>query len=142
MAVKNNKPKNFNGMSYREVQRTNSDRRKQLSKEDQKWLKDNDFRNVGWTAVIALYEKIDELLDKQYLEDLSLGELFLEADRIGNKYLTPDEIEAHNRELAAVTNEIDEEVDRQFPDTEMEFVDFSRAAPQSGSSVKKSKRRR
>ncbi|MGG6298080.1 hypothetical protein ACQ4M4_27115 [Leptolyngbya sp. AN02str] len=130
-------------MSYREVQRANSTRRQRLSKEDQTWLKENGFRNLGWTAIIALYEKIDELLDKQHLGELSLGELFLEADRIGNKYLTTEEIEAHNQQLATVANDIDEEIDRQFPDTDVEVIDFGRTAiARSHSTGKRNKRKR
>ncbi|MBH8574779.1 hypothetical protein I8752_17470 [Nostocaceae cyanobacterium CENA369] len=73
-----------------------------------------------------LYQKIEELLDKYQLEDLTLEELFLEADRIGNKYLTSQEIEEFNQRLSREVNDISEEIDKQFPDTEIEFIDFSK----------------
>lgn len=128
MTAKKSKKRNFNGMSYRKTQRANSDRRHKLRKEDQKWLRGNGFRNVGWDNVIDLYNKIEGFLEQYRLEDFSLGDLFLEADRIGNKYLTDEEIEVFNQQLAKETNEIEEEVDRQFPDTEMEIIDFSQKA--------------
>ncbi|NJN59109.1 MAG: hypothetical protein HC879_17235 [Leptolyngbyaceae cyanobacterium SL_5_9] len=69
---------------------------------------------------------MEELLEQDRLGKLSLGDLFLEADRIGNKYLTSEEIEISNQQLAEETNEIEEEIDRQFPDTEGESIDFSK----------------
>ena len=119
------KKRNFNGMSYREAQRTNSANRSKLQKEDQKWLKDNGYRNFGWDSVIALYQKNKEFLDKYALEDLTLEELFLEVDRIGNKYLDSHEIEEFNQALSKELNEIADEIDKQFPDTEIEVTDFS-----------------
>jgi hypothetical protein len=125
--MNNKKPekRNFNGMSYVELQRTNSQNRTRIRKEEINWLKDNFYKNIGWSNVINLYEKITEFLDKYKLDDLSLEELFLEADRIGNKYLTPQEIENFNQKLSQEVNAIAEEVDKQFPDTEIEFIDFS-----------------
>lgn len=125
MASKKSQKRNFNGMSYGEVQRANSENRSKLKKEDQKWLKDSGYKNVGWDNVITLYRKVEELLDKFPFEDMSLEELFLEADRIGNKYLTPEEIEEFNQQLSQEVTEIGELVDKQFPDTEMEVIDFS-----------------
>ena len=125
MANKKSQKRNFNGMSYAEVQRTNSQNRSKLEQEDQKWLKDNDYKNVGWDNVIALYRKIEELLDKFRFEDMSLEELFLEADRIGNKYLALEEIKEFDQQLSKEVAEIGELVDKQFPDTETEFIDFS-----------------
>lgn len=124
MAYKKSKQINFNGMSYREVQRANSKNRNKLPKKDQKWLKDNGYKNIGWDNVINLCQKIKDFLDKVRLEDLTLEELFLEADRIGNKYLTIQEIQEVNQKLAKEVNEIAEEIDKQFPDTESEIVDF------------------
>jgi hypothetical protein len=125
MTNKKNKRINFNGMSYRQVQRANSKNRSKIHKEDQRWLKENSYRNVGWDNVTNLYQKIEEFLDKYRLEDLTLEELFLEADRIGNKYLTSQEIEEFNQRLSKEVNEIAEEFDKQFPDTEIEVIDFS-----------------
>jgi len=117
--------RNFDGMSYREVQCANSSNRIKLQKEDQKWLKDNNHKNVGWNNVVTLHQKIKEFLDKYSLEDLTLEDLYLEADRIGNKYLDRHEIEEFNQALSKELNEISEEIDRQFPDTDIETVDFS-----------------
>jgi hypothetical protein len=126
MASKKNTARKFNGMSYREVQHANSVNRDKLKKEDRKWLKDNGYKNVGWASIISLFQKIEEILDKSRLEDLTLEELFLEADRIGNKYLSDQEIKEFNQRLAEEVNEISEEIDKQFPDTEIEFIDFSK----------------
>ncbi len=119
------KKREFNGMSYREVQSLNSEKRNNLKKEDQKWLKDNAYRNIGWDNIINLYQKIEEFLDKYPLKDLTLEELFLEADRIGNKYFTSQEIEEFNHKLSKEINDIAEEIDKQFPSTEIEVIDFS-----------------
>ncbi|QHG20015.1 hypothetical protein A6V25_13065 [Nostoc sp. ATCC 53789] len=74
---------------------------------------------------MRLYHKIKEFLDKYQFDDLTLEELFLEADRIGNKYLTSQEIQETNYNLAKEVNEIAEEIDKQYPDTEIEIIDFS-----------------
>lgn len=125
MPTKKSLKRTLNGLSYHTAQRTNSNNKKKLNPEDQKWLKDNGYRNVGWENVINLYQKIEELLDKYKFEDLTLEELFLEADRIGNKYLTPEEIQEYNQQLAKEVSEISELIDQQFPDTEIEVIDFS-----------------
>lgn len=111
----------FEGMTYREVQRSNSQNRAKLHKDEQQWLKKNGYKNVGWEAIIRLYEKI-----QSFLQDSTLEDLFLEADRIGNKYQTPEEVTAFNQEFSEIVNEISEEIDRQFPDTETESIDFSK----------------
>jgi hypothetical protein len=121
----NHKSRKFKGLSYREVQRHNSAQRGKLKPEEQKWLKENSYKNVGWDNVIHLYEKIEEFLEQNQIEDLSLEELFLEADRIGNKYLTNQEIEDFNQKLSQEVNEISELIDQQFPDTEIEVIDFN-----------------
>jgi len=141
MAAKKSKKRLFNGLGYHEVQRANSDRRKQLRKEEQEWLKENKFRNIGWDNVISLYNKIEEFLKQYRLEDSSLEELFLEADRIGNKYLTTEEIEDFNRKLAKEVSEIEEVTDKHFPDEEMEVIDFSeKQSRKPRKPAKKSKR--
>ncbi|MFM6622197.1 MAG: hypothetical protein ACKPJO_31695, partial [Dolichospermum sp.] len=88
MVVSKNRKKNFQGMSYRELQQHNSQNRIKLSQDDKKWLKKNGYKNLGWDNVINLYNTIQDFLVKYQVEDLTLEELFLEADRIGNKYLT------------------------------------------------------
>ena len=112
-------------MTYRELQKHNSQNRIKLSPEDQKWLKENGYKNLGWDHVINLYNRVQDFLVKYQVENLTLEELFLEADHIGNKYLTEDEIQDFQQKLAKEVNEIAEAIDRQFPQTEMEIIDFS-----------------
>jgi hypothetical protein len=131
MATQKSQKRNFNGLSYSQVQRTNSDNRSKLKKEDQKWLKDNGYKNVGWNNVINLYQKIEEILDPSRFEEMSLEELFLEADRVGNKYLTPEEIATFNQQLSKEAAEIGELIDQQFPDTEIEVVDYGKTPRKS-----------
>lgn len=125
MTENKNKKTIFNGMSYRDTQRINSKNRDKLKQEDIHWLKIEGYKNVGWNNVISLYHKIKDFLDKYLFDDLTLEELFLEADRIGNKYFTGQEMQETNYRLAKEVNEIAEEIDKQFPDTEIEFIDFS-----------------
>lgn len=117
--------KKFKNLSYREVQRLNSENRRKLKSDDQKWLKENGYKNVGWDNVIHLYQKLEEFLEQYQIEELTLEELFLEADRIGNKYLTPQEVKEFNQKMTQTTNEISELIDQQFPDVEAEVLDFS-----------------
>jgi len=126
MTDKKSKKKIFQSMSYREVQLANSKNRNELSKADQQWLKNSGYKNVGWDKVIILYKKIQELLrERDNLNDLSLGDLFLEADRIGNKYLTKEEVTENNQKLAKANSMINDQIDRSFPDQEDEIIDFS-----------------
>jgi hypothetical protein len=127
MVSKKSIKKTFEGKGYREVQRTNSANRCKLCKEDRQWLKDNGYKNVGWENIIKLYQKIEEFLDKYRFKELELEELFLEADRIGNKYQTDQEREDFNQKLSNELSEIAEEIDKQFPDTEIEVIDFSKS---------------
>ncbi len=113
-------------MTYREVQQANSKNRTELSKSDQQWLKKAGYRNVGWDKVIVLYQKIEELHQEQDdLNSLSLGDLFLESDRIGDKYLDSEEIDKNSQKLALANNIINDQIDKFFPDTEDEIIDFS-----------------
>jgi hypothetical protein len=121
--------KTYQGLNYRSVQQKNTLSRTKLPKIQQVWLKDNHYKNVGWEAVIQLCEKIAELLEQVELEEFSLEELFLEADRIGNKYQTPEEVSQFQEAMAVEANEIADSVDRQFPQTEAEVIDFSRSVP-------------
>jgi len=132
MAKKKSSTRKFNELSYREVQNSNSSNRANLKREDQKWLKENSYKNVGWSNVISLYEQIKELLSKYKLDDLTLEDLFLEADRIGSKYQTSQEKEEFNQRLSKEVEEVSIEIDQQFPDTEIEVIDF-------GSKTKKGK---
>jgi hypothetical protein len=119
-----NRQRQFHGMNYREVQIINSNNRTKLNREDLIFLKNNGYKNVGWNNLINLFEKLEEILDRYNLKNWTLEELFLEADRIGNKYLTKDEREEFDRQLSKEVNKIAEEIDRQFPDRETEIIDF------------------
>jgi hypothetical protein len=118
----------FGGMSYRDVQRSNSDRKSKLPKQQQNWLKQNGYRNVGWDNIIQLYQKINELLSEPDSDEPTLEDLFLKADQIGNKYQTPEEIEAFQQQLSKEVEAIADTIDRQFPDTEVEFIDYGKQA--------------
>ncbi|KYC44241.1 hypothetical protein WA1_02900 [Scytonema hofmannii PCC 7110] len=56
---------------------------------------------------------------------MTLEELFLEADRIGNKYLTRNDIEEFNQQFSKEVAEIGDLIEQQFPDTEIEVIDYS-----------------
>lgn len=116
----------FSGMSYRDVQRSNSDRKSKLPKQQQKWLKENGYRNVGWDNIIQLYQKINELLSEPDSDEPTLEDLFLKADQIGNKYQTSEEIKAFQQQLSKEVEAIADTIDRQFPDTEVEFIDYGK----------------
>lgn len=126
MVVKQTKSKTFAGMTYRQLQRKNKSDRAQLSKKDRIWLKTNNYRNIGWTNVINLFQKIKELKERESIRKLDLEQLFIEADRIGNKYLTGKEIQNRNLKIARELNEIADIIDSQFPDRTVEVVDYSR----------------
>ncbi|MBD2358898.1 hypothetical protein H6G41_30600 [Tolypothrix sp. FACHB-123] len=128
MTNKKSKNHSFKGMSYRKVQSTNSKKRSKLRREEQAWLKENNYKNIGWHNVINLYSKIEEFFQKYQIEELTLEELFLESDRVGNKYLTSQEITEFNQKLAIEVNDIATIIDQQFPDTEVEFIDFSKTS--------------
>jgi hypothetical protein len=118
--------KEFNGMGYRQVQRSNSDNKAKMQSEEVQLLKNSGYKNVGWEKVTQLYLKIQEMSISPYLENWSLDELFLEADRIGRKYQSVDEIVTFEKQFTMLSQEIDDEIDRCFPDTEVEKIDFSR----------------
>lgn len=120
----------FSGMSYREIQRSNSTRRSQLPKPDQVWLKENGYKNVGWDNVIQLHQKINERLAQPDGDEPTLEELFLQADRIGQKYQTPEEIAAFKQQMTTEVGAISELIDQQFPETDVEVIDY-RQAPRS-----------
>lgn len=142
MAKQKYQKRKFSGMNYREVQRSNSVRRSQLTTSQQTWLKEKGYKNVGWDHVIRLYQKINELLAYPDEDEPTLEELFLEADRIGQKYQTPEEIEAFNQQMTAEVSAIADLIDQQFPETEGEVIDFSaKAGFQSGSRQSRRKNR-
>jgi hypothetical protein len=115
----------YNGMKYRQLQSYNTQKRQSLTEEKKQWLKSNDYRNIGWEKIIKLYEKITEFLLKDSLQDISLEDIFLEADRIGNKYQNSEEIHKLNQQLSQINQEISDEIDKHFPDDEIVFLNFS-----------------
>ncbi|MBW4467624.1 MAG: hypothetical protein KME07_19525 [Pegethrix bostrychoides GSE-TBD4-15B] len=123
--------KQFNGFSYRALQQSNSKQRRLLSKTEQQWLKANGYKNLGWSNVIQLHQKISEFQNQTPPDDPTLEELFLQADRVGNKYLGDSEIAEFNQKLAQEVSEVSELIDQQFPDTEVEIIDFSHSQPKT-----------
>jgi hypothetical protein len=118
--------KEFNGMGYRQVQRSNSDNKLKLKFEEVQLLKNSGCKNVGWEKVVQLYLKIQELLSSPYRNNWSLSELFAEAERIGNKYQSAQEISDFEMKFTVLSQEIDEEIDKIYPDNQIEIIDFSR----------------
>ena len=116
----------FEGMKYRKVQRKNKRNRNLLKTENQQWLKDNNFKNSGWQNIIDLYCKIVELQRQEEIGEMDLENLFLEADRIGNKYFTPQELQAKQQAISKELNEIANILDKQYPAREIEVVDYSK----------------
>lgn len=113
-------------MSYRQIQRKNSRNRNQLTKDKQQWLKDHGYYNLGWNNVINLFQKIKEIQELDIIKKSNLEELFIEADRIGNKYLNNKEINQFNLKIAQELNEIADIIDLQFPDHTFEVIDYSK----------------
>ena len=113
-------------MGYRQIQRSNSDNKAKITSDEIQLLKNSGYKNVGWEKVTQLYLKIQEMLTSPYRENWSLDELFLEADRIGRKYQSVDEIATFEKQFTMLSQEIDDEIERHFPDTEVEIIDFSR----------------
>ncbi|NEP63848.1 MAG: hypothetical protein F6K31_44315 [Symploca sp. SIO2G7] len=141
MASRKRQSRTFSGMSYREVQRSNLTRRSRLPKTDQIWLKANGYKNVGWDNVTRLYQKINELLAQPDADDEpTLEQLFLEADRIGQKYQTPEEIEAFNQQMNTEVSAISDLIDQQFPETEVEVIDYSQT-PHSRVKTRRNRKR-
>ncbi|MBF2029229.1 MAG: hypothetical protein IGS48_21125 [Oscillatoriales cyanobacterium C42_A2020_001] len=128
MASKKSGKRLFCGMSYREVQQSNSARRSHLPKQDQQWLKENGYRNIGWDNVIKLHQKINDLLSTSDSDEPTLEELFLKADQIGSQYQTLEEIEAFNQALSKEVEAIANTIDQQFPDEEVEYIDYSQSS--------------
>ena len=126
MSSKKSLARTFQGMNYRKVQRKNSRDCQLLTKENQIWLKKHNYRNLGWTNVIQLFEKIRELQEQEIVKSLSLEELFIEADRIGNKYLNSQEINQRHQRIAQELDKIADIIDSQYPDQKVEIIDYSK----------------
>jgi hypothetical protein len=121
--MSNKKLTSHKGLGYKALQKNNRSQREKLSKTDCNWLKVNGYHNVGWSNVISLSDKIQSL---QELAEWSLEDLFLEVDRIGEKYQEPEEIQAFQAEMAIEAEQISEIIDQIFPDNEPEIINFSR----------------
>jgi hypothetical protein len=140
------KPTRSDGLNYRDLQKANGQRRDRLTKADRAELKHQGFRNVGWDNVIRLSQRLDELLGPALDPNLpdpdlpSLESLFLEADRIGNTYQSAEEIAAFNQALAEASSAVDEAIDRQFPDNDVEIIQFQ-PNPVRGRSAQRKPRR-
>jgi len=124
MASKN-KARTFEKMKYRQVQRKNSRNRNILPRSKQKWLKENGYRNIGWNNVIDLFKKIKDIQQEEDIKSSSLEELFLEADRLGNKYLDSQEIQQRNLAIANELGQIADIFNEQFPDNTVEVIDYA-----------------
>jgi hypothetical protein len=109
-------------LGYQALQKDNRIKRDRLSKADQAWLKFNGYNNVGWNNVIALFDKIQNLIE---LTKWSLEDLLLEVDRIGEKYQTPEEINSFQVAMVAEAEHVSDLIDQLFPDTEPEVIKFS-----------------
>lgn len=112
-------------MGYREVQRSNTKRQSQLPKKKRKLLKRQGHKNVGWEYVIRLYQAINNITAQSDLREDTLEELFIKADRIGNKYQTPEELSTFNQQFSKEVANVSKVIDRQFPETEIEIINYS-----------------
>ncbi|OKH18442.1 hypothetical protein [[Limnothrix rosea] IAM M-220] len=119
------KKKLYQNKSYRDLQVENKINRNALSKKQQHQLKTEGYRNIGWAKVIQLYEKLKQINLLKSVEDVTLEELFIDADRIGNKYQTKKEIQDFQERLNQVNQEIADSVDKLFPDDDVEIFDFT-----------------
>jgi hypothetical protein len=117
--------KEFQGLGYRQLQRVNSTQKQQLQAEELITLKNEGHKNTGWESIICLQRRIQELLTSVYRAGWDLDQLFLEADRIGQKYQSPTEIAVYEEKITLLSVEIDDVIDEQFPDTEVEIISFS-----------------
>lgn len=122
------KKRDFQGMSYREVQRSNSENRKKLDRPQQVILKEQGHRNLGWDSVISLYLAIEAFQQPPEPEDdTTLEELFLEAARIGDKYQTHEDRSAFREALDREIAEINDLIEQHFPQTpEITKIDYSK----------------
>lgn len=109
--------KQYNGKNYRELQSHNKKQRQGLSPPEQQQLKKEGYKNLGWKNVIALWEKLQEIQLLKEVEETTLESLFIDATRIGRKYLTDKEMNDFYQELAQVNQEISDQIDEIFSDS-------------------------
>ena len=119
------KKKLYQNKSYRDLQVENKINRNALSKNQQHQLKIEGYKNIGWAKVIQLCEKLQQINLLKSVEDVTLEELFIDADRIGNKYQTKKEIRDFQERLNQVHQQIADSVDKLFPDNDVEIFDFT-----------------
>jgi hypothetical protein len=115
----------YRDLDYPALQAQNSQQRAQLSLEQRRHLQQQGYKNVGWEKVIALAERLEQLRMPGEFADWSLDELFLEAERVGDRYQTPDEIARHRDQMAVETAAIEALIEQQFPDPDPEVIDFA-----------------
>jgi hypothetical protein len=112
----------YKDCTYRSLQRTNSVERAKLSKFQQSTLASNGFQNIGWDHIIKLHE---ELIKINLAQNTTLEDLFLNADRIANKYQSAEEISEFNQKMSESAARISDLIDSQFPpEDKVEFIDF------------------
>jgi hypothetical protein len=67
-----------------------------------------------------------------------LGELFLEADRVGRKYQSQAEIDAFNQAHSKANNEIDDLIDELYPDgAKPEAIGYKKLENKQGKTTKR-----
>lgn len=88
---------------------------------------------------LTALDKVPDAAPRTLLTDPnadSLEELFMKADRIGNKYQTPEEIAAFNKAEAEANAQLGDAIDQAFPDTTPTEADFRGLKPTQQQAVK------
>jgi hypothetical protein len=112
----------YKDFTYRSLQKNNSVERAKLSKAQQSALASNGLQNVGWDHIIKLRE---ELIKISLAQNTTLEDLFINADRIANKYQSAEEISEFNQKMSESAARISDLIDSQFPPGDkVEFIDF------------------
>lgn len=120
------KKQKFQGMGYREVQASNSENWKKLDRQQQKALKEEGHRNIGWLFVTRLYLGIEDLNQDLHTDDTTLEELFLNASWIGDKYQTNEDKLAFRKALDQAIEETQILIDEHFPGGDIQMIDYSK----------------
>jgi hypothetical protein len=120
------KKQKFQGMGYREVQKSNSENWKKLDRQQQKALKEKGHRNIGWLFVTRLYLGIEDLNQDLHTDDTTLEELFLNASWIGDKYQTNEDKLAFRKALDQAIEETQILIDEHFPGGDIQMIDYSK----------------
>ncbi len=83
--------------------------------------------------------KPDEPVGEQSKIGGTLDELFVDAERIGNKYQTEAERAAFDKAFLDISNEMEDAIDRYSPDTKEEIIDYKGQPTATGQAGGKSK---